>query len=367
MEADNLQKVHPKRMVCRFHPKIPHPENRQPTSHTDLTMSKIIVGIHGLGNKVPETVLKLWWESAIIEGLNRANTSVSDFDFELAYWAHLLHAVPLDPIIDNKKHHLYVNDPYIPATGSYQEEKSSDLRRKLMDYLSDQLDRIFLNDDLSINFSSISDFIVHHFFTDLEAYYTADDIAKQTAGDSVREQICGHLAELLRKHRHRKILLIAHSMGSIIAYDVLTRYVPDVEIDTLITIGSPLGLPIIRSRIGAEMTDASGKAPVLKTPENIRTRWLNMADLRDKIALFYNLEDDFKANDAGVTVSDQAVFNNYTYKGEKNPHKAFGYLRTPQMADVIHAFISQREPSPLERMQHFLMNQARYWWNRLRK
>ncbi len=324
-------------------------------------MSKIIVGIHGLGNKVPETVLKRWWESAIIEGLSRSASANSNFDFELVYWAHLLHPVPLDPILDDKKHHLYVEDPYIPGTNISQEEKNSDFRKKLLDVLGDQLDRIFLNEDLSINFSSISDFIIHHFFSDLETYYTADIKAQHTAGDSIREQVCQHLAEILRKNRRKEILLIAHSMGSIIAYDVLTRYVPEVEIETLVTIGSPLGLPIIRSRIGAEMTTADGDIPILKTPENVKTGWYNLADLRDKIGLFYNLRDDYGANSGNVKVSDETVFNNYTYKGEKNPHKAYGYLRTQQMANIIDTFIKQKGPSPLLRFQSFVKEQARHW------
>jgi triacylglycerol esterase/lipase EstA (alpha/beta hydrolase family) len=57
------------------------------------------------------------------------------------------------------------------------------------------------------------------------------------------------LAETLVKHRRKKILLIAHSMGSIIAWDVLTKMVPQIKIHTLVTIGSPLGNPVVRSRI----------------------------------------------------------------------------------------------------------------------
>lgn len=329
-------------------------------------MSKIIVGIHGLGNKVPEKILSRWWESAIIEGLNRTESFGFDFSFELVYWAHLLHPVPLDPTLNDKKHPLFLEDPYIPASKDYREEKSSLLRKKLQEYLSDQLDRIFLNDDLSINFSSISDFIIHRFFSDLEVYYAAEDKAKLTVADSIREQVCRRLAEVLRKHRNQEIFLIAHSMGSIIAYDVLTRYVPDVMIDTLVTIGSPLGLPIIRGRIGAEMA-ADAKPPVLKTPENIRTAWLNLADLRDKIALFYKLENDFAANSAGVKVTDRAVFNNYIYKGERNPHKAYGYLRSRELADAIDAFIQRKSPSPFLRLQNFVKEQARHWLDLFRR
>ena len=61
--------------------------------------------------------------------------------------------------------------------------------------------------------------------------------------------ICSQLANALKKHRRKKILLIGHSMGSIIAYDVLTQYATMVPVDTFVTIGSPLGIPVIKSKI----------------------------------------------------------------------------------------------------------------------
>ncbi len=324
-------------------------------------MSKIIIGIHGLGNKVPENILTRWWESAIIEGLSRSNHHSLDFDFQLAYWADFQHPVPLDPAIKDKKHDLFVEDPYLPAGNTDQDEKGSDFRKKLLDYLGGQLNRIFLNEDLSINFSSISDFIIHHFFSDLEVYYSAEDGVYTTAQETIREQTCLHLAKVLKQHRGKQILLIAHSMGSIIAYDVLTRYAPEVEIDTFVTIGSPLGLPIIRSKIGAEMAEGESMIPVLKTPENVKTSWCNQADLRDKIALFYELADHFADNPRGVKVSDQSVTNNYIYKGEKNPHKAYGYLRSNEMKDIIDEFLTRKSLSTLARFQNFLKKQSQRW------
>ena len=324
-------------------------------------MSKIIIGIHGLGNKVPENILTRWWESAIIEGLSRSNQKSLNFDFQLVYWADFQHPVALDPAIKDKKHDLYVEDPYIPGTNFYPDEKSSDFRKKLLNYLGGQLNRIFLNEDLSINFSSISDFIIHHFFSDLEVYYTADDGVHTTAQETIREQTCQHLAKVLKQHRGKEILLIAHSMGSIVAYDVLTRYVPEVEIDTFVTIGSPLGLPIIRSKIGAEMGERGSTIPVLKTPENVRTCWSNQADLRDKIAFFYDLGEDYRANSRGIKVNDQTVINGYGYKGEKNPHKAYGYLRTTEMMNIIDEFLKRKSPSSLMRLQSFLKKQSQRW------
>ncbi len=60
-------------------------------------MSKIIIGIHGLGNKPPKELLARWWKEAILEGLRKNNYSAKDFNFELVYWADILHKNPLDP------------------------------------------------------------------------------------------------------------------------------------------------------------------------------------------------------------------------------------------------------------------------------
>ena len=303
----------------------------------------------------------------MIEGLSRSEQKSPDFNFQLVYWAHFLHPVPLDPTVGDKKHPLFVEDPYIPATNIGQSEKSGGFRKKLMDYLGGQMDRIILNEDLSINFTSISDFIIHRFFSELEVYYASDEGVHITVKEPIREQTCLHLANILKRHRRKQILLIAHSMGSIIAYDVLTHYVPEVEIDTLVTIGSPLGLPIIRSKIGAEMAKTGLVVPVLTTPENVRNGWYNLADLRDKIAFFYELGDAYRANSKGVKVVDQTVMNNYVYKGEKNPHKTYGYLRSAEMANIINEFMKRKPSSTLTRIQSFLKKQSERWFGYLHR
>jgi hypothetical protein len=48
-------------------------------------MSKIIIGIHGLGNKPPKTILTEWWGKSILEGLKKYNFHIPDFEFELVY------------------------------------------------------------------------------------------------------------------------------------------------------------------------------------------------------------------------------------------------------------------------------------------
>ena len=158
-----------------------------------------------------------------------------------------------------------------------------------------------------------------------------------------RETIREKLAETLRKHKNDEILLIGHSMGSIIAYDVLTKSVPEVMVDTFVTCGSPLGIPVIMSKIRAEQQDEN---KTLYVPENIKRRWYNLSDLGDRVAINYNLADDFHKNSKGISIIDKQVHNTYEYKGHKNPHKSYGYLRTPEMSEIIYAFLC-RGRSPL--------------------
>ena len=305
-------------------------------------MSKIIIGIHGLGNKTDAETLKKWWEASLSEGLRNSGTSDLEFSFELAYWAHLLHPTPLNASVTDKNDPLYVEDPYIPGNNQETMEPSGTFRQKLMSYLGNQLEGMFLNDDLTINFSSISDFIIKHFFSDLAAYYQTSHNGQDVLNLQKKQEIRKVLRTLLLEHRKKEIFLIGHSMGSIIAYDVLRELEQELQITTLLTIGCPLGLPIIRSKIAAEHSETDNPKERLKTPEAVGESWYNLSDLRDKIALYHRLGDDFQSNSKGIQVIDQTVMNTYQKAtGDKNPHKAYGYLRTPELAQILREFLEK--------------------------
>jgi PGAP1-like protein len=149
---------------------------------------------------------------------------------------------------------------------------------------------------------------------------------------------------ILKKHRRKKILLIAHSMGSIIAYDVLTHVLPKSQIHTFVTIGSPLGMPIVISKIITEQKKKLIKSKKVRTPENVTHYWYNFSDLEDKTAIDYDLAGDYDENSKHIKVIDQLVHNNYEYDGKENPHKSFGYLRTPEFSKVIYDFLYEDKP-----------------------
>jgi len=200
------------------------------------------------------------------------------------------------------------------------------------DQLQDWWKAAILEDDGSLNFSRLTDFILRHFIKDLDAYY-------RVTGGQISDLICAKLADYLFRNRRKKILLIAHSMGSIIAWDVLTKWVPEVKIHTLVTIGSPLGNPVVRSRILSELQHAESDACLLKTPENIYKHWYNLADYKDMVAINYDLQNEFLPNSRSVQPQDMLVWNNYEYEGERNPHKSYGYLRSPELTGILKHFL----------------------------
>ena len=175
--------------------------------------------------------------------------------------------------------------------------------------------------------------IIHRYFRDLDIYYS--DVQLPQSKELVREAIRKRLFDVLYKYRNRSIMLIAHSMGSIIAYDVLKNNENKIEIDVFATIGSPLGLPIITGKIMKEQESHSKVA----VPNNIKKAWYNFSDLEDKVAINYDLADDYVANDLGINIIDFEVYNNYEVNGVRNPHKAYGYLRTPALAEKIDEFL----------------------------
>ncbi|MEJ2542745.1 MAG: hypothetical protein P8Y99_01630 [Calditrichaceae bacterium] len=305
-------------------------------------MSKIIIGIHGLGNKPPKQLLESWWKQSIREGFKKIGKPRVFFKFELVYWADILYPEPLDMNVTDTESPLYVLEPYLPGRYLPLVEEAP-LKSKLIKYLEKQMDKLFLNDDMTLNFESITDKILHRYFKDLETYYSAKPVKNGEGKSLIRDQIRGRLATVLKKHRKKDILLLSHSMGSIIAYDVLAHTVPDIDIDTFVTAGSPLGLPIIIGRIFAEQQKTLKEETKVLTPENVKHAWYNFADPEDRIAIDATLNDDYKENSRGIRAIDKVVHTDYAIKEERNAHKSYGYLRTPEMIKILDEFLNRNK------------------------
>ncbi|MCB0746150.1 MAG: hypothetical protein KDC90_01690 [Ignavibacteriae bacterium] len=293
-------------------------------------MSKIIIGIHGLGNKPSRELLEKWWKASIDEGLQHIGKSQIKYDFELIYWADILNPKSLDENITDKDSKFFINEKYTPASKDfipYKVEPNSIIDQIIFS----QFDKIFVDPSFNKNHEVISEFLVKMYFREMSIYYSEEEEYKD-----YRNIIMYRILAVLKKYEKNEIFLIAHSMGSIIIYDILTKLAPKLKIKILITIGSPLGLPIIVEKNKAFQKIKTNP----QTPEGV-LEWINFADKEDKIAVKSELADYYSPNKKGVVPKFIEVTNNYEINNHRNPHKSYGYLRAKQFSEVLYKFLTK--------------------------
>ena len=132
------------------------------------------------------------------------------------------------------------------------------------------------------------------------------------------------------------VLLIAHSMGSVIAYDSLWEMSHSsrdhLRLDMLLTMGSPLGQNYMQKRL-----KGAGQPGYAQFPTNIG-RWKNLAAIGDLTALDRRLSDDFDGMlELGLleTFEDERLLNWFRLEGQLNVHAEYGYLVNEKTARTI--------------------------------
>ncbi|PKB71780.1 MAG: hypothetical protein BZY87_03900 [SAR202 cluster bacterium Io17-Chloro-G6] len=302
----------------------------------------MIIGIHGLANKPKPEVLSGWWEESIREGLRNREVDAADFTFVMVHWAKFLYKnlQHEDPDFDFDP--LFVDQPYKPATPGTLEKYDEWIGDRFRAWGTDIGGSIMDKVRGPLGLSGIEDRLLESKVRDLHYYYNKDKHLRD--GNEMlrpaRQVLMGELTDAIKPFKDDRLMLIAHSMGTIIAYDVLRdlgQDFPDFNVEQFVTIGSPLGLSAVKARIYSERRYAD--LPV-RTPSVVKERWVNYADPADPVAAETHLRGDYGPNATGVRVVDDLVHNDYTAPdGERKPHKSFGYLRTPELSDQIKDFL----------------------------
>jgi hypothetical protein len=137
----------------------------------------------------------------------------------------------------------------------------------------------------------------------------------------------GPSAEAMRAPVRRVLLqdpqprvIVAHSLGTIILYDVLSEpALAHLAVDLLVTVGCPLGIGNVQNRL----RNGAGRPNPLP-PE--LAAWSNYADRFDPVAIDQTLRDEFKP----PFVVDAEVNN-----AARNNHDLTGYLSIALVRDRI--------------------------------
>ena len=166
-----------------------------------------------------------------------------------------------------------------------------------------------------------------------------------------RNGIAAHTREMLKMplraawEAGRPVLLMAHSMGSVIAYDALWEMSHDghdaLQIDLLLTMGSPLGQSYLQRRILGR--EKSGRD---RYPGNVR-RWVNLSAVGDMTAVNPYLRGEFgEMLELGLveSIDDIEIFNFYRNDGVLNAHAEYGYLVNKETAAVVANWWRRQRP-----------------------
>jgi hypothetical protein len=140
-----------------------------------------------------------------------------------------------------------------------------------------------------------TDFTIERFMKDVFLYLTRKPVTK-AVDKTVEDMLTGE-----------PTLVIAHSLGTVVAYNVLRKHKANLKLLKFITVGSPLGIGAI-----------SGKLGVIENPAG-DVGWYNAYDERDIVAL--------NPLDSSFFPTTPSIMNNNGVKNHTpNRHGIIGYL-----------------------------------------
>ncbi|MFD0270841.1 hypothetical protein ACFVGY_30400 [Streptomyces sp. NPDC127106] len=323
-------------------------------------MEPRIVYVHGNGNKPREELLKSQWDSALF-GVDMGSAS------RMAYWAPLLHPVPLPdgradpldggpvpaeetrestpPTVEPTEEFVArtlaeartgtagraegtgsagSTDEGAPGGGAARAGADEPLAGWLRDmgYLAEALaqdggppaglpggpEALPLP---AFARTRLFRLLVEHTFKDVHAYFFGG------AGAAIRDVVRQALDQAREgTGAGGPLVVVGHSLGSIAAYEVLAE--EPRSVDLFVTIGSPLAITEIQDVLAGRPAVPAGVAV-----------WRNASDLRDLVALDHTLRPEY----APVhLVTDHLVLNT-----SGNHHGAREYLTTGPVREPVRA------------------------------
>jgi subtilisin family serine protease len=298
-----------------------------------------VVYIHGIGNKPAPATLKRQWDQALFRIDMGART-------RLAYWADLRYPQPLPSsdveglaVLSPDAYHPLRQterppfDEYVERLAPYGQAAHDWARRAARAMLTRPAPAGPRARDVEAKIlpglirRPVVEWITKTFIEDTAAYFFDPE-----QRDQMRLRFRTVLQSL-----PGPFVVVAHSQGSIIAYDVLREFdetPPPLEVRLFVTIGSPLGLEEVQDNL----------IKPLRVPRVVRA-WANFADPVDPVAADKTLRGDFRGE---VRIDDVGVVNRDTLRlAGFNPHSGTGYLATDEVRSMVQRVVGSTFASPV--------------------
>lgn len=226
-----------------------------------------IVGVHGIG-KYPyyqqaggsavgaADAMRVKWDRYLRVALGGADSA--GYVAEVAYFAHLLHEGGLGG---------ERAEPPPP------ERMEAGLQRLFVDWAREA----GLGERFTGALSGLAGWLLKQPAAAAFALRFVPEVAAYLTDSGRRERCRAVVAEVIE--RNRPSVVIAHSLGSVVAYETLWAN-PALEVELLVTLGSPLGMRnVVFERLLPAPVNGRGERP-----KGVR-RWVNIADRHDIAAI----------------------------------------------------------------------------------
>lgn len=247
-------------------------------------MTQVVVGVHGINNHRPELSPQ---EATAQLSAGWAAHLARDVDLTVAYYAHHLYGAAqqssLDPDLLDAEEQELLRQWATVVLGEIDDQN-------LFLVPVRQLIEAMAGNRIAMSLAEPLITLVTH---EVRSYLKRRDR---------RANARNEVATVIRTRRPSAV--IAHSLGSVVAYEALCAN-PDLEVDLLITLGSPLA---IRGMVFDRLEpNPNGARPVPK-PQNVK-RWVNIADYGDIVAVPPKLQNAFNVDedheiDLGIAFHD---------------------------------------------------------------
>jgi len=257
-----------------------------------------ITFVHGIANKTDPDALLETWRAGLIDndGIDLDDLGVT---VSMVYWADMLYAAPLPAGRAQESSELELAEAVAADAGdlgwlsdlppderafvtSFAKEvgltaEALEQRTTDAEAIADEsvLESIPLPDWLKVRLMRALLRDVHHYLYDVEF--------SPRPGESfrIRRDLRTRALTVLQKgaERPRPHVLVGHSLGSVIAYDMLAAVDETPAIDAFVTCGSPLGIDEVQQRLMPPWTRSDGwpSQRLLDGP------WTNVYDTFDPV------------------------------------------------------------------------------------
>jgi hypothetical protein len=149
------------------------------------------------------------------------------------------------------------------------------------------------------------------FLGDVMTYLNERGDTREQAGPIVTK-VMGDIDQAVAEAPGTPLVIIAHSMGGIIAYDVLSHFRPDLECRLLLTVGSQVGLFEELCLLAKGRQQGCPDLAMVPALANVQ-RWINVFDYNDVLGfsakkIFDGVDDFAYSTGKGVVKAHSSYF-----------------------------------------------------------